>query len=664
MKKLIKGLRLIALILILQFLLFIALILKPIQWLKKQFYPTQPNIDIPTEFKTDLQQAKAAQTRYQEQSGGLAALDEAIEAWERILTHPEFAEGEETFRLRVLNNSAGTYLRRYSAAGAFKDLEIAIAAWQQAVALTKKHVPNSPDLPSRLNNLGNGLRNRYASTGEIKDLAQGIQAYQDAVALTKKHVPNSPDLPSILKNLGTGLRNRYASTGEIKDLAQGIQAFQDAVALTKKHVPNSPDLPSILNNLGTGLTDRYASTGEIKDLEQGIQAYEDAVALTKKHVPNSPDLPMFLNNLGTGLTDRYASTGEIKDLERGKQAYEQATQQGLESATEVSLGSARNWLYWAFRREAWLEVAKAYHYAYQASTRLVQIQSMRQHQALWLKKTQGLAAHAAYAFAKENKLQQAVVTLEGGLAQLLSEALGRDRADLEALKEIGRGNLYERYQHAVNDWLQAQAMQADEKGAARDALHNTIADIRTVEGYADFFMPPKFEEIQAAAQKAPLVYLAVTKAGGVALIVSDDEPIRPVWLPELTEDKLAHTLINSKGPDFGYFYAYYNWLKHPNASDSHEQWLTRLTSITQLLWQQIMGPVIEALPKQAAVTLIPAGHLALLPLHAAWTEDQDRPSGKCYALDVLTISYAPNARSLGQARKIAARSRADRQFPL
>ncbi|MEK8019446.1 MAG: CHAT domain-containing protein, partial [Candidatus Parabeggiatoa sp.] len=50
----------------------------------------------------------------------------------------------------------------------------------------------------------------------------------------------------------------------------------------------------------------------------------------------------------------------------------------------------------------------------------------------------------------------------------------------------------------------------------------------------------------------------------------------------------------------------------------------------------------------------------LLPFHAAWTEDNNTPTGKRYALDALTISYAPNARSLTQARKVAHRVTADR----
>ncbi len=54
-------------------------------------------------------------------------------------------------------------------------------------------------------------------------------------------------------------------------------------------------------------------------------------------------------------------------------------------------------------------------------------------------------------------------------------------------------------------------------------------------------------------------------------------------------------------------------------------------------------------------TLIPTGYLSLLPLHAAWTKDDDRPTGKRYALDDIHFTYTPNARSLTEARTIADR---------
>jgi CHAT domain-containing protein len=48
--------------------------------------------------------------------------------------------------------------------------------------------------------------------------------------------------------------------------------------------------------------------------------------------------------------------------------------------------------------------------------------------------------------------------------------------------------------------------------------------------------------------------------------------------------------------------------------------------------------------------LIPTGLLGLLPLHAAWTGDESRPTGRRYALDDFTFTYAPSAQALYHAR--------------
>jgi len=220
----------------------------------------------------------------------------------------------------------------------------------------------------------------------------------------------------------------------------------------------------------------------------------------------------------------------MADLQEGIKVYQKCAEKGLEVALEHGLGSARNWLHWAFEREAWKEVPQAYDYAYQAGTRLVQIQLVRQDQESFLKQTQGLAAHAAYALAKENQLTKAAVTLERGLAQLLSEALARERTDLEQLKDSGHGDLYARYQQAIAHWHEAQQAKPEEiykrLRAAREQLDKTIAAIRQVEGYANFLIAPEFGDIVAAVKDSVLVYLAVTKAGGLALFVNENGEIR------------------------------------------------------------------------------------------------------------------------------------------
>ncbi len=608
-------------------------------------------------------------------TGDLTDLQAGLEAYQRAV---QLTPAGAPDLPGILNNLGIGFSSRYARTGDLTDLQARLEAYQRAVQLTPAGAPN---LPSYLNNQGTGFQDRYARTGDLTDLQAGIEAYQRAVQLTPA---DAPDLPGYLNNLGGGLRDRYAHTGDLTDLTDlqaGIEASQRAVQLTPA---DAPDLPMFLNNLGNGFSNRYAYTGDLTDLQAGIEAYQRAVQLTPA---GAPDLPMFLNDLGTGFQDRYARTGDLTDLQAGMEAFQRAAQRGLEVALEVSLTSARNWLYWAFGREAWEEVGTAYQFAYQASTSLVQTQLLRADQESWLKEFRGLAAHAAYAYAKRQQWEEAVVTLERGLAQLLGQTLARDRAELDNLTHTMEGKLlYDRYQQTLQAWREAQMQNnpsPDELRSYRTAFEQVLEAIRQVPGYETFLQAPTWEDIQVAALETQLVYIAVTQAGGVALIVGghsldEDEKlsflkklsffITPVWLPDLTEAALQQQLsAESESDDLpqGYLRAYLDrryFQKDDDAAETEkvqqaleQQWQASLAATTHWLWQTVIAPLIPHLPTHAKLTFLPLGRLALLPLHVAWTEDVTRPTGKLYALDHFQITYAPNARTLTAARQVAQR---------
>jgi CHAT domain-containing protein len=537
-------------------------------------------------------------------------------------------------------NNLGTGLGdRYARTGDLTDLQAMIAAFQQVVQLTPT---GSLGLPRYLNNLGFGLQDRYARTGDLTDLQAGLEAYQRAVQLIPA---GSPDLPSYLNNLSKGLGDRYARTGDLTDLQARIETSQRAVQLTPT---GAPELPKFLNNLGTSLGDRYARTGDLTDLQAGLAAFQRAVQLTPA---GSPGLPTYLNNLGSGLRNRYARTGDLTDLQAGLENYQRAAQRGLEVNLEESLTSARNWLRWAFERQAWEEVGTAYQFAYQASTRLVQTQLQRADQESWLTESQGLAAQTAYAYAKRQRWKNAVVILERGLAQLLSQALARDRANLTDLIQHGDTGkeLSARYQQTTEAWRLAQTKDTpspDELRSCRAAFEQVIQAIRQVKGYKKFLQAPTWEDIKVAATETPLVYLLTTTAGGLALIVHQ-QTVTSVALPEFTADGV-------KREGNSYFDAY------QKQRQNHLAWHQAIDDMGQWLWQVLWQPLRKKLPNQQRITLIPVGWLNLLPLHAAWTADTTKPTGRRYALDEVTIAYAPNAVSLQKARDLATHISSDK----
>ncbi|MFE3559175.1 CHAT domain-containing protein [Streptomyces sp. NPDC059193] len=70
-----------------------------------------------------------------------------------------------------------------------------------------------------------------------------------------------------------------------------------------------------------------------------------------------------------------------------------------------------------------------------------------------------------------------------------------------------------------------------------------------------------------------------------------------------------------------------------------------------------MESVLVAVRGADGISLVPAGGLRLLPLHAAWTPDPGRPIRRRYALDEVLLTYAmtSGAPTVARARAQAVR---------
>ncbi|MEA3341470.1 MAG: CHAT domain-containing protein, partial [Chloroflexota bacterium] len=427
-------------------------------------------------------------------------------------------------------------------------------------------------------------------------------------------------------------------------------------------------------------------TGELSDLARAIEVYEQAVEQTPT---GSPDLPSRLNNLGTGLRARYARTGELSDLARAIEVYETACQKGQDAALEEALRAARNWGGWASEREEWAEAGRAYDYGMAAIERLYRVQLTRRAKETWLREARGLPTHAGYAHARAGNSTNAVLALERGRARLLSEVLERDRADLSALEQAHPDN-YAAYRRAADrvSALSGRELRPAELPpdfdlgealrAARAELDAAIESIRALPGYTDFMDTPDWEDVaRAVTPGQPLIYLAVSPAGTVALVVTPTA-VHPVHCP-LTEDALReHIQGSADDPELGgYLGAYARWLAAPRVNRAErnaarQTWFAALDDTAHWLWDALMGPVVRTLADLEVdhVTLIPSGWLAFLPLHAAWT-DSPSPAlrergpggeGRTYALDTVTFSYVPSACALAHAQSAAAAAPGARLF--
>jgi len=613
----------------------------------------------------------------------MADLDRAVELYQQAVE----LTGQSSSRSAHLNNLATGLIDRYQRSGRSDDLNTAIDALREAVtmavdddalsnlgvALTYRFEsdgqlvdldeaierlrlsvqttpPGSVDRGRRMSALATALRYRFERGRDQQDLELAVAADREAVRCT---AVNSPEYADALGNLGLSLLNRFHLTEDETDLDLAVAAATGALQMTPTTAASHAGK---LTNLGNVLRQRHRRTGAAADLDSAIGAARQAVTETPQ---TAPTRSLRLNNLGNLLHERADSDDDAVALLAAVQTYREACQRGLESYPLAALNSARTWGAWAAQRDSWHEAAEAYRYGLAALDVLARRQLVREHKEDWLREASGLPARAAYAFAHtpDMPVEEALLALERGRMLVLSEGLARRRADLQQLPARGRDDLLVRFRAAADrlDQLDLRELNADtsmvswdfaaERRAVQAELDEAVAAIRRLPGLRGLLEPPLLADVIEAAGDAPLAYLSAVEAGGLALIVVPrPEPrISPLWLPGLTSaalDDRVRALLE----------AYDKRAREPTA------WWTALDQMTRWLWDVAIGPLLDAVSSHRCFTVVATGLLSLLPLHAAWTEDDRLPTGRRYALDVATITYAPNARAIQESRRRLAAS--------
>lgn len=659
-------------------------------------------------FETDYEQARGfvlsnngvCYLRRYELTGDPADLDLSIGILERVL-----AETAEDYPLRPgrLQNLATARTSRYARFGEIDVLHKAISELREAVDKTHEL---SPYLPGYLDSLGNALRLLYAHQGDLLLLDEALEVYWQA---TTKTPEDHPSYPGFLNNLGTIHSNRFERTNNREEFDESLRIFERATELS---VPGSHGYVLHLANLGGALRTKFLYTRDPADLDKAIDAHrrvvdgapeepvmlagflsglgstllsrvevngnlpdlEEAVGLLRRSSELTPDAShrkvFALNNLAYGLAFQHDMTGDNGAREELRITSNTACELSLNSNTELEEGlkCARSWGDWEFGWGSWAQAARAYAYAEHISECLLRIQLFREGKEIWLTELQGVAGRMAFALAKDGDLPAAVTAMERGRAKLLTETLDRDRADLEHLRETGQTDLYERYISAVEESstlsdLASMLPEARPAGPpdaielvdalkmSRDELDVVTEEIRSAPGYEQFQLPSSFEEIQSIAADTPLVYLTTTAAGSLVLVVTA-EGARSEWL-DITEQELDGVLVKM-GPEGGpggepHMFPIVGGYVHAQIADS-DHLKEALEDLLPVLGERIMATVAERLRDtgtQKAI-LIPNGQLGSVPLHAASYGVSGRTT--CF-LDEFDVSYAPNARSLGIARR-------------
>jgi CHAT domain-containing protein/tetratricopeptide (TPR) repeat protein len=561
-----------------------------------------------------------------------AKLDQAI----TLLRAAISAEPEPA----ALTNLANALGDRYGLDGDLSVLDEAIEVARRAVAGTARA---DGYRASRLANLGHRLVDRYQAAGRVRDLDEAISNYVQAVA---EEDPHAAAAANHVAALATAVRYRFWATGDRRDLRMACRCDTDAVNRTPSA---ASERPRRLAGLAASLVARWEVEHNPADLDDAIEALGNALALADEE-----DAARV--NWAARLGDAYAwrsRRGDDEDARMALQwfAHSLETAERRQGEYTSALDAALYWQSWAVRRACWAEAAEAGHRGLQFARQIDRQQMTRADRETRLSLVGALAATTAHALVKMASNEAAVLTLESARAVLLSDALGLDETRLQAV-EVSAPELAAAYR-AAEERLRpltrpappGEAVTETDRAHARSAradLDAAVAAIRRITGYEHFRAEPTMSDIAEAAD-SPVVYLVPARSGGMALIVTGSE-VADIALPELSRDDLRR-----RSGDY-----YSTFVAARGESEQRVAWQHTLDDITAWLWDAAMGPVAAHFPKRSRISLVPVGRLGVLPLHVAWVPDADRPTGRRYALDELTISYAPNARSLAAARRTAA----------
>jgi hypothetical protein len=486
-----------------------------------------------------LNLAATLQVKY-EQTGSRAALDEAVNVSRAALAA---VPADDPERAGILSTLAATLVHRFEETGARADIDEGIEAGRAAVAATPA---NHPDRAGRLANLGAALRRRFVLFGAAADLDAAITAGRGAADLVGRGHPMES---MIQANLSIALSVRFDRTGSPADLDEAIAAAQAAVGAAAVGHPNRAGYLSCLSH---ALVDRFDLTGRRSDLDAAVNAAQAAASVTVGQSQRA----LILDGLGSALRTRSGISREWGDLDAARAAYREAA--GVESAEpSTRIRAARR----AAALTADADPGQAADLIETAVRLLPEVTPQRidrrdrQRQISALAGLPGEAAALALddaGTAEPDRATRALRLLEASRAVLISQALD-SRSDLTELQHAHPGlaerfaSLRARLDQPADDTAALAALVAglgqpaggdtDRHRLAAD-LASTMAEIRTLDGFASFGLPPTTSDLLDQGQRGPIVTFTINPRRSDALLLTENG-ITALGLPGLAFDDLT-----------------------------------------------------------------------------------------------------------------------------
>lgn len=377
------------------------------------------------------------------------------------------------------------------------------------------------------------------------------------------------------------------------------------------------------------------------------QDVDTAIDLLTRIRPEATLLPVY-NAAGGALTlatarlRRWMHTRSRADRASARSAYADAFAAAVTAHPPTAVDIATQWGGWAWTEGWWAEAGEAYSRAIRVLHLAVRRQASRSERELILRKAPGVAAMAALGLVRAGRQDDALVALETGRAVLLAETFDRRSLDYARMAELAGVEKADRYRLLTSTMtlLEGLLLAGGPRGgsqvsadleATRQERFALVASLghSVMTALSDLEQPPTLAELRGSAGPTPVIYLAATPNGGMALILraGKDRGVEAVELPRLTT-RAAAGLV-----------AVLDQAVAKRDTSACEQ-------VCESLWSLAMHRVLPKLSDVPHAVVIPGGRLSALPWHAA--KSAGRPGSQ--VLDRLALSYMPNIRSLPVAR--------------
>ncbi|KAG1828843.1 CHAT domain-containing protein [Suillus variegatus] len=582
--------------------------------------------------------ANALSTRFRDR-GKDKDLDEAIALCREALA---LLPVGHTNRSGSLHNLANQLSSSFEHRGNDKDLDQAIALHREALALRPAgHTHRSGSLTS----LANRLSSRFQHRGNDNDLDEAIALHREALAL---HSVGRTDRFMSLNNLANQLSSHFDHRGNGEDLDDAIALHREALALLPVGHRNRC---GVLKNLADELSTRFEHQCNKEDLDESRESLRRALTLLTQHDPRQlavhkslAEVYLSFHRSGIAVTGTGENTGSLNAAMYHIKAATNLISGGLLSRLRASL----SWVRYAseYSHDTQLEAYATYMQLLDAYMSVTASVSSRHSAMKDFPRT--LAMDAVSCALRSGDVRRAVELLEQGRTIIWTQ-MARLRTPLDSLQTCGDhavalmkrfrdlSSLLDKFPASHSDGTLRVDVEAEETRYRRrvEEWNGTVEEIRKIDGFSRFLLPPLFSDLQHAGCDGPIIVLIASGLSCDAIIIPHEQPPTSIQLPTNLQKlaKLEFAFREAVPKDVG-----------PKGNQR------ALMEALRELWNDVVRPVVENLSgiarRGSRIWWCPTFIFNFLPLHAA---GEYRRDGESLSRHYIS-SYTPSLTALIKAR--------------